>query len=202
MFPSPPRGAPSWGVATLAPGTFVHTSPFTEKLSADPGAMTLTAVISTSDPDRAGDVIVPHGLSTSEEYLRNPVVLWAHNRTLPPIGSCLRLDVEPDRIVAVTKFAEGHPFAEDLFRLYEQGILRGWSIGFLPLSAQRLPEPGPNGRRGLRIDEWELLEYSAVPIPTNPGALTIAIQKGLVHDTDLRDWLGLVPDDLFADLVA
>jgi len=34
-----------------------------------------------------------------------------------------------------------------------------------------------------------------VPIPENPGALTVALQKGLVRDPSLRDWLGLVPDD-------
>jgi hypothetical protein len=40
-----------------------------------------------------------------------------------------------------------------------------------------------------------LLEYSAVPIPENPGALTLAIQKGFVKDRTLRDWLSGVPDD-------
>src|SRR5262249_54264417 len=136
----------------------------------------------------------------AEEYLKNPVVLWAHNRfTVPPIGTCQRLDVQPDRIIAETKFAQGVPFAEDLFRLYEQGILRGWSIGFGPLTGRRLPEPERElaryVRRGLQIDEWNLLEYSAVPIPENPGALTIAIQKGIVHDGLLRECLACVPDD-------
>ena len=61
-------------------------------------------------------------------------------------------------VVAVTKFAEGVPLADDVFRLYEQGVLRGWSVGLLPRRAS--PRPG---RRGTRIDEWDLLEYSAVP---------------------------------------
>jgi phage head maturation protease len=187
-------------IQTLDHGTFARVSPYTAKLAADPNAMTLTAVISTIDRDRAGDVIVPAGLRNAAEYLRNPVVLWAHNRsTLPPIGICLRLDVQPERIVAETKFAQELRLAEDLFRLYEQGILRGWSIGFVPLKARLLPSL--NGeeqsvlRPGLRVEEWDLLEYSAVPIPENPGALTVAIQKGLVHDGLLRDCLARVPDD-------
>jgi hypothetical protein len=122
--------------------------------------------------------------------------------TLPPIGTCQRLDVQPDRIVAETKFIQGLPLAEDLFRLYEQGILRGWSIGFVPCKASLLPaENGgdapdsPSWGRGLRVEEWDLLEYSAVPIPENPGALTLAIQKGIVHDGLLRDWLACIPDE-------
>jgi hypothetical protein len=34
-----------------------------------------------------------------------------------------------------------------------------------------------------------------VPIPENLGALTVALQKGLVRDPGLRHWLGDVPDD-------
>lgn len=188
------------GIQTLDSSICVRVSPGTAKLAADPTALTLLAAITTSDRDRAGDIVVPAGLRNAAEYLRNPVVLWAHNRfTLPPIGQCQRLEVQPDRIVAETKFAQGVAFAEELFRLYEQGVLRGWSIGFIPLKARLLPEdPGDEdraGRRGVQVDEWNLLEYSAVPIPENPGALTVAIQKGLVRTRPLRDWLVRLPDD-------
>src|SRR6266699_2286632 len=138
----------------------MHLRPrFAPPLAVDAAARTVTAVISSAAPDRAGDVIVPAGLRNAEEFLLNPVVLWAHQRTLPPVGTCVALDVQPTRVVAVTKFAEGVPLAEDVFRLYEQGVLRGWSVGLLP----RRVTPRP-GQRGLRIEEWDLLEYSAVPI--------------------------------------
>ncbi|HET6573947.1 MAG TPA: HK97 family phage prohead protease [Fimbriiglobus sp.] len=169
----------------------VRADPSARTLAIDPATMTVRSVVSTIDPDRAGDVIVPTGLRNVEEFLMNPVVLWAHNRVaVPPVGVCEWLDVQPSRIVAQTKFAQGVPFAEDVFRLYEQGVLRGWSIGFVPRRAH--PRPG---RKGLRVEEWDLLEYSAVPIPENPGALTVALQKGLVRDGTLRDWLAQVPDD-------
>src|SRR5262245_66180435 len=106
------------GVQALAGGGFGRVSPCTRQLSADPGAMTTLSIITTRDRDRAGDIVVPQGLRNLDEYLRNPVVLWAHNRVaLPPIGVCVRLDVQPDRIVAETRFAQGMPLAEDLFRL-------------------------------------------------------------------------------------
>jgi hypothetical protein len=166
-------------------------------LAIDPAKRTVTAVISTPAPDRAGDVVVSAGLANVEEFLLNPVVLWAHQRALPPIGTCLALDVQPQRVVAITKFAAGVPLAEDVFRLYQQGVLRGWSVGILPRRAS--PRPG---RRGTRIDEWDLLEYSAVPVPENPQALTLAVEKGLVTDPQLRRFISRLTIDALGELVA
>lgn len=180
-------------ISAAPDGVCVHCNPLATNLAADTAAMTVTAVISTAEPDHAGDVILPHGLANREDYLSNPVVLWAHRRDLPPIGTCVALDVQLDRIVAVTQFARGLPAAEELFRLYEQGVLRGWSIGFIPIDAGRR-ETG----RGMIVRRWKLLEYSAVPVPENPGALTVAVHKGLVRDATLRAWLTVDP---FAELV-
>jgi len=189
------RADPPQGIRPLPDGTFGNAHPDAQTLSIDARKMRIRSVITTIDPDRAGDVVVPTGVRNLDDYMLNPVVLWAHNRTqFPPVGACEWVDVQPRRIVAETRFAQGVPFAEDIFRLYEQGVLRGWSIGFVPRKARRLPAPGPTPP-GLRVEEWDLLEYSAVPIPENPGALTVALQKGLVRDPSLRHWLGLVPDD-------
>ena len=183
------------GIRPLPNGGFGAAHPDARTLSVDPGKLRIRSVISTADPDRAGDVVVPAGLRNLDDFMTNPVVLWAHNRTqFPPVGACEWVDVQPRRVVAETRFAQGVPFAEDIFRLYEQGVLRGWSIGFVPRKARRLPAGGP-GPAGLYVAEWDLLEYSAVPIPENPGALTVAIQKGLVRDPSLREWLGRIPDD-------
>lgn len=158
----------------------------------DPTQMIVRSVISTGEPDRAGDVVVPTGLRNSDEYLRNPVVLWAHQRMMPPIGVCQALKILPDRIVAETKFASSSALAADVFRLYAEGVLRGWSIGFLPVKSSPL-------RRGMRVEEWDLLEYSAVPVPENPAALTMAVRKGLIDSPDLKRWLIWdVLGDLFA----
>ncbi|HEY2784281.1 MAG TPA: HK97 family phage prohead protease [Fimbriiglobus sp.] len=176
--------------------SLTRSDPATRTLSVDPGKMTVRSVISTIDPDRAGDVVIPTGLKNLEEYLVNPVVLWAHNRSaVPPIGTCAWVDVQPRRVVAETRFAQNVPFAEDVFKLYEQGVLRGWSIGFVPRRARRVPPTVAGALPSLHVDEWDLLEYSAVPIPENPGALTVALQKGLIQDPTLRDWLAGVPDD-------
>jgi hypothetical protein len=169
----------------------IRADPAARTITTDPKQMRVRSVITTIEPDRAGDVVVPTGLKNLDEFLLNPVVLWAHNRSqFPPIGICEWIDIQPRRLVAQTKFAEGVPFAEDIFRLYEQNVLRGWSIGFVPRRAT--PQPS---RRGVKVAEWDLLEYSAVPIPENPGALTVALQKGMVRDVGLRHWLGQLGDD-------
>lgn len=137
----------STGLMKLPDGTLGSAHPAAVTLSTDAGKLRVRSVISTAAPDRAGDVIVPTGLRNLDDYRMNPVVLWAHNRTaFPPIGACEWLDVQPARIVAETRFAQGVPFAEDVFRLYEQGILRGWSIGFVPRKAFR--RPGCGSRSG------------------------------------------------------
>jgi len=156
----------------------------TSPAAIDPAKRTVTHVITAAVPDRSGDLILPGGLANRAEFLRNPVVLWAHQRTLPPIGSCIDLQVAKDRVIAVTRFATGVPLADDLFRLYEQGILRGWSIGFVPKRAGLRPPTG-DGPRGMLVESWDLLEYSAVPVPENPLALTMAIRKGIVTSPEL-----------------
>jgi phage head maturation protease len=172
----------------------IRADPSARTLNVDAAKMCVRSVITTVDPDRAGDVVEPTGIRNRDEFMRNPIVLWAHDRVrVPPVGVCEGLDIQPRRIVAQTRFAQGVPFAEDLFRLYEQNVLRGWSIGFVPRKARRVPRS--DGTASLHVAEWDLLEYSAVPIPENPGALTVALQKGLVRDVTLRDWLTLIPDD-------
>jgi phage head maturation protease len=192
----PATDTPLAGIRPLPNGAFGTVHPNARTLSVDAGKMRIRSVITTADPDRAGDVVVPDGLRNADEFMLNPVVLWAHNRSaFPPIGTCEWLDPQPRRVVAETRFARGVPFAEDIFRLYEQGVLRGWSIGFVPRKARRLPQTSPAVPPGLWVSEWDLLEYSAVPIPENPGALTVALQKGLVRDPTLRQWLSVFPDD-------
>jgi phage head maturation protease len=178
--------------------------PSARTLAVNADKLTVRSVITTIDPDRSGDIVIPTGMKNADDFLLNPVVLWAHQRAqFPPIGVCEWIDIQPRRIVAETRFARGVPFAEDVFRLYEQGILKGWSIGFIPRKARRLPSPDVRTPPALRVDEWDLLEYSAVPIPENPGAVTVAINKGLVRDPIFRDWLqGITePRDVLGELI-
>lgn len=167
----------------------IRADPAVRTLRVDESKLVVRAVINTNQPDRANEVVLPNGLRNADEFLRNPVVLWAHQRALPPIGTCSKLEVNADCIIAETTFSQSSAFAVDVFKLYAEGVLRGWSIGFVPRRTMRLAANVALPEGGLCYSEWDLLEYSAVPIPENPQALTLAVSKGLIKDPYLRHWL-------------
>lgn len=153
------------------------------------------AVLTERVRDRQGDLVEPNGLDFAE-YLRNPVVLWAHDQSLPPVGRLVSLDRDAERVTAVVQFADTE-FGRELYGMYRDGFLGAWSLGFLPrkwrpLAADdavpplvaageaasgwfRRDDPEPEG--GHHILEAEVVEVSAVPVPANPAALTRALAR-------------------------
>ena len=111
------------------------------------------------------------GLST-ENYARNPVVMWAHDAVgrSPsgglPIGRTLDLGKLPDgRIVADFEFLGDDAFAQRVKNAWDKGFLQAASISWLPLES--VPVEG-GGWRDTRAD---LLEWSIVSVPADPEAL-------------------------------
>lgn len=150
----------------------------------------LLIVASMGTEDRAGDVIDPDGWELSS-YLRNPVFLWAHRRSDPPIGRSRKTWVEDDCLKALIEFAPT-PEAQSVRTLYAGGYMRGISVGFRPLKwSQRAAS---NGRRGTHFTRQELLEISAAPVPMHPGTLArdanaigIGQQDAVAIDAGARD---------------
>jgi len=128
-------------------------------------------VISTADVDRDGESIDQNGWDLSF-YLLNPVVLWAHDYSSLPIGVTEGIAVKDGKLVATGKFApeSANPFAQQVRRLYDLKIVRATSVGFIVLDM--------NGRV---IMKAQLLEFSFVPVPANPYALSLskAVEMGL-----------------------
>jgi HK97 family phage prohead protease len=121
--------------------------------------------ISTVALDRDRDEVQPEG-GDFTAYLRNPVVLFGHDRSALPVGSTTTLVVLPGRgIRARWRWLEGDAFAARVKNAFEQGVLRAASIGFLPQASE------PNASGGRRFLKWELLEWSLVPLPANADAV-------------------------------
>ena len=74
------------------------------------------------DEDRKGDVIVPSGW-VLDGYRQNPVILWAHDRTLPPIGRSHRVWTDEKGLIAEVEFAQTK-LAQDVAGLYRTGFMR------------------------------------------------------------------------------
>lgn len=149
----------------------------TKDIDADDKSLVVT--ISTSARDRAGDILNAGGMS-NKRFRRNPVVLWAHDYKGKPIAKSLWEKVSGRRIIAKPRFANT-PEAQEIFSLYRDGFLNAWSVGFIPEEYEvrfKKSEDGGEEFDGYDIKKWELLEYSAVPVPCNPDALTNAYKGG------------------------
>jgi HK97 family phage prohead protease len=143
---------------------------------------TFEVIISTADQDRQGEVIDQKGWDLGH-YKNNPVVLWGHNYTDLPIGITDSIEVRDGKLVAIGRFApeSANPFAQQVRRLYDAKILRTTSVGFIAREMD-----------GKTITKAELLEFSFVPVPANPMALSLmreiniesmdVIQKGLLYE--------------------
>lgn len=130
---------------------------------------TLVATISTDSVDRMGDVIDQEGWDLAS-YRKNPVVLWSHDYSIPPIGKAVDVRVINGRLKATTKFAMETQLGREVYALYRGGYMSAFSVGFKPLEWK--PLKGPDGEsKGLRFLKSELLEYSAVPVPANSDAV-------------------------------
>ncbi len=136
-------------------------------------------VITTGDADRENDVISSQGWDVSN-YLKNPVVLFAHDYDSLPVARAISLEQEGDTLIAVAEFAsaELNPMAERVYQMLKQGFLRGASVGFRPVTFAY-----NEGRGGVDFAKQELLEFSIVPIPANASALMAAGLKE--HDASI-----------------
>ena len=132
-------------------------------------AARLTFVLSTDDVDRHGDVVSSDGWRL-EAYLRNPVLLWAHDYRHPAIGRAVSVWTEPHRLLATMEFAPSG-FAQEVATLYVTGFQWGVSVGFRPIRWEERRDARTGAFLGLRYLEQELLEVSAVPVPANRQAL-------------------------------
>jgi HK97 family phage prohead protease len=139
--------------------------------------------ISTDAVDREKDIVDPRGWHT-DEFMKNPVVLFGHDYKSLPVARALSLSADEHGLSMVAQFppAEVYPFADTVYQMVKAGFLNATSVGFKPMRWDLEPERG-----GVRYHEQTLLEASIVPIPANPQALVEARSLGMETD-QLRTW--------------
>ncbi|MFZ5451620.1 MAG: HK97 family phage prohead protease [Thermodesulfobacteriota bacterium] len=159
---------------------------FEVKQVGDPKDRSLEFVGSTADVDRYGDVIEVEGWDL-KNYKKNPVFLWTHDYKQPPVGKAVKVGKTEKGLIFQVKFPtpEEYAFADTIYKLYLGGYLRATSVGFRDL--EREPITDKEGRQtGFRYKKQELYELSAVPVPANPNALIMAVQKGVVSPQEVE----------------
>ena len=153
---------------------------------------TLRFCFSDGSVDRAGDQIEVDGWDL-DSFEKNPVALWAHDSSSPPIGRAAEVGVVGKRLMGDIEFAkvEDYPFADTIYRLCKGKFINAVSVGFLPIDWQWSTDK--ERPFGIDFQKQELLEITVCPVPCNANALAEARSKGI--DTGpLRAWAEKVLD--------
>lgn len=168
-------------------------------------------VASTATPDRMGDIVEQESWSLGN-YRQNPVILWAHDYSLPPVGRAVFVEVVEGQLEIEVEWDTQGELGALVARQYQQGFLSAGSVGFQPTAATpraSLPDDDPRrGQYGYVFHGCELLEFSAVPVPANAEALAA---KGLpapnpssrspfAHQWWVRRYVGRAFDEYSASL--
>jgi len=135
-------------------------------------------VVATSEINRYGFRLDLNGAKLTG-FLKNPVLLYGHDRTRLPIGSWENLRIEGGKMVATAVFDDEDSFAQQVKGKVERGILRGASIAFDPLMFSEKPEDLAPGQSRATVKEWELLEISVVDIPGDREAVRLSADRAI-----------------------
>jgi HK97 family phage prohead protease len=137
------------------------------------------AIASTDATDRMGEVIDQTGWQL-KNYKQNNVILFAHNDREIMVGNAINTRIDKStgkpRLVFTPDFHEETDTARALKRLYEQGRMKTFSVGFMPI------EFDPSNST---YTKQELLEISAVNVPANPDAQMLAYRS--LKDAGFKD---------------
>lgn len=132
----------------------------------------IRGVFSTADADRHGEVVAQEGWKL-EEFMANPVILFAHDHWQPAVGKCIELRQTTRGLEGAIKFAAAeYDFAGILFRLYAGGYMSAFSVGFRNDRYEVDQETDT-----LTLLENTLMEISCVNVPAN--AMCLAYAKGV-----------------------
>jgi HK97 family phage prohead protease len=159
----------------------------------------ITFVASTESVDRYGDIIRVAGWNL-KNYKKNPVFLFGHRSSEPPIGKTVAISIEanPPALVQTIQFADKatYPFADTIFNLYKGKFMNAVSVGFRTLEPPNMIRDESGAITGMEFVGQELLELSAVVLPANTDAVARAhaTDSGIISAEDLEKIFGAVRD--------
>lgn len=139
-------------------------------------------VASTEDTDRSWEVIKLDWWDW-ENYMKNPVIIANHIYRIENIvGRATKIWIEDWKLIIEGVFSKSNPLGVLLADLYDEGMVKTVSVGFIPKQRQE------DNRR--IITSAELLELSFVAVPCNPNALSLdqkqlmkkGIEAGIIQE--------------------
>jgi hypothetical protein len=159
------------------------------ELRADTGERAVVAMISTTSVDRVGDVMLPQGVDLGN-FWKLPTVFFNHDSTRLPVGRVPKGGIRklPNAIEAKAHMLERPKSLpsniewqpDTLLDLFQMGAPLAFSVGF-NIKKARFATKKDRERFGEGaervISDWELIEFSVVPVPANQDALMVAVSK-------------------------
>ena len=145
----------------------------------------VTATVSSESQDRDGDVIRAAGWSL-DNFHAHPVLLASHDYSSlrSQIGIWESMRIEGTEMKGVARFfiGKGNEEADWAFELAKENAL-AFSVGFIPDMEKAAPLNAKDayGMRGMEFNGQELLEVSAVTVPSNPDALQRFVKSPNLH---------------------
>ncbi|MDR0789645.1 MAG: HK97 family phage prohead protease [Bacteroidales bacterium] len=137
------------------------------------------AVISTSSLNSYGTRVLTEGIDL-EQYRKNPIMLWMHNRVwrgstdeVQPIGTIDNLRIDGDKLIGTPVFDEDDEFALKLKKKWDKGILRMMSAGLEIVEESSDMQYLLPGQTRKTLTKTKLIEVSIVDIGANDDALAL-----------------------------
>ena len=145
----------------------------------------VSAIVSSEKVDRDGDVIRAAGWDL-RNFNAHPVLLASHDyhSLRSQIGVWESMEVDGTKMRGVARFfiGKGNDEADWAFELAKEKAL-AFSVGFIPDMEKALPlhKDDAFGSNGMEFQGQELLEVSAVTVPSNPDALQRIAKSPNLH---------------------
>lgn len=163
---------------------------FTVKQVGAESDRTLRFIGTDESEDRDGDIIKADGWKL-ENFNKNPVFLPFHDYGRVPIGKAIAINksIGSSALMFDIKFPTVEEFCSDpehpsqefklsdtIYMAYKNGYMNAVSVGFIGLESEERDDQKdlPGWQRGRVFTSQELLELSAVSVPSNPNALQYA----------------------------
>ena len=151
-----------------------------------------TFILSDESLNSYGYRVLTTGIEL-DQFRRNPLMLYLHDDQRMPIGHWDNIRTDGDRLLADAVFDTGDPFAAEVARKVEAGIIRCCSIGFDIIEVSEDPALLLPGQQLPTVSRSRLVECSICPLGANPGALklkaggrmTLSYQSNLSNQSTL-----------------
>ena len=168
--------------------------------SVDESTRSVEILASTPNPVD-GEALISWDLA---RFIKNPVILWAHNADHLPVGKADNVRFDDDGLKMRVTFAscEANPHAEQLWNSVKEQMVRTVSVGFEPGKATTKTV---EGKKVTEREASELLEVSFVSVPKDEDAGVISLSRAASMlarsrsitktDADLPDGLVFRCDD-------